>query len=62
MVVCLLMTFTNCQFKIFQDDCICFMWVTYPLLKENKNGKWGDSWIKTNKKSGLKFRILDKSK
>jgi N6-adenosine-specific RNA methylase IME4 len=49
---------------ISADDCICFMWVTYPLLKEGIKTmeEWGFtyktcafSWIKTNKKSGGLF-------
>ena len=49
---------------ISADDCICFMWVTYPLLKEGIKTmeEWGFtyktcafSWIKTNRKSGGLF-------
>jgi len=50
--------------EISADDCICFMWVTYPLLKEGIKTmeEWGFtyktcafSWIKTNKKAGTLF-------
>ena len=49
---------------ISADDCICFMWVTYPLLKEGIKTmeEWGFtyktcafSWIKQNKKSNSLF-------
>jgi len=49
---------------ISEDDCVCFMWVTYPLLKEGIKTleEWGFtyktcafSWVKQNKKSGGLF-------
>ena len=50
--------------EISKDDCICFLWVTYPLLKEGIKTmeEWGFtyktcgfSWIKKNKKADSLF-------
>lgn len=49
--------------KIADDNCILFIWATFPLLKEALEviGAWGFeyktlgfSWIKTNKRQNLK--------
>lgn len=50
--------------SIADDDCMLFIWVTFPLLQEGldtikawgfKFKTLGFSWIKTNKKSGTPF-------
>ena len=50
--------------EITDKDSLCFMWVTFPLLKEGiatleawgfKYKTLGFSWIKTNKKDGKPF-------
>lgn len=50
--------------SITDENCMLFLWVTFPLLKEGldliktwgfKYKTLGFSWIKTNKKSGTPF-------